>query len=355
MRTQHGHRYTLDGLIEQVMERRDSAVDVITDTRNMNFSEEDGKLRMETAVPGDIIATGVNDHALGQLATVTKIGTRYARLLRDDAPDMLAYNLNERLHRHPQTKMGRFLHDDLRALVSNSYNATQSDLVLLRGVQIGMAVNPDWAMREAVFTDKRLHIKMVLPTVSEEIAVGDEVRLGLTFRNSEVGVSATEISMELFRLVCLNGMVVPDQGLRRVHLGRRNNDSVVTLSSKTIQAGEKAMILELADVTKQLADPDNFRNVVAQMRGAAECKLDDPPAAAFVMSKAAKLSEDEEAQMMRELFEAADNSVWGLANSLTATARDMEDYERKVELETFAGNMTFGTEASWDRYATARA
>lgn len=359
IRTDYGRRYNVEDLITEVSRRREAAVDVVTDVRNMNFvthEEDNGEniMLLHTTVPGDMFVTDVNAHALGQMATSTKVGARYARMLAQEDPHLLAHNFNRRFHMNPKKVTLRNLDETTRALLSDSYKPID-DLIALRGMQAGMAVNGDWRIHEACFTEKRLHVRMVLPTVTEQIKLNDEVSLGIRISNSEVGAGSINVALELMRLVCLNGMVIPMKGLRKIHLGSRRGEDVIRLSDKAMAAGDRATMLEIMDVIKHLADPDNFRDIVQKMTIATEIELDDPPAAAVVMSKAAKLSDDEEAQMMRELFKMHDPTVWGLTNALTATARDMTNYDRKVELEEFAGKTVMAGPKSWGSLVAARA
>ena len=354
IQTNYGKRYNMDELIDEVERRRQTAVDVITDTRNMHFESEDGELILNTQVPSDIITTNINGHALGQLATHTKMGARYARILDDEDPRLLAHNLNERLHSAPKNRMLRNIDDVTGAFLSDTYKR-RDNVILLKGVQAGVKTNKDWQIHEASFTEKKLHVRMVLPTLTEEIKLNDEVALALRMTNSEVGAGAFAIALEMMRLVCLNGMVVPMKGLRKIHLGSKNGDNVVQLSDKALQAGDYALLLEVMDTVEHLADEDTFRDIVKQMAQSTQVELDDPPAATVVMSKTVGLSDIEEALFMKEMFREADPTMWGLTNALTATARDLGDYDRKVELEEFAGSVAMAGHGAWGKYQFAKA
>jgi len=354
IQTNYGKRYNMDELIDEVERRRETAVDIITDTRNMQFEEEDGTLLLNTTIPNDIVTTGVNGYALGQFATHTKVGARYARILDKENPELLAHNLNTRLHFAPKRRMLRNVDEVTGAFLSDTYKR-RDNIILLKGVQAGAKTNKDWQIHEASFTEKKLHVRMVLPTLTAEIKLNDEVALALRMTNSEVGAGAFSIALEMMRLVCLNGMVVPMKGMRKVHLGAKSGDNVIQLSDKAMQAGDYSLLLEVMDTVEHLANEDNFREVVRQMAQSTQVELDDPPAAAVVMSKTVGLSDVEDALFMKEMFKEADPTIWGLTNALTATSRDLEDYDRKVELEEFAGKVAMAGPGGWNKYQQTRA
>ena len=50
----------------------------------------------------------------------------------------------------------------------------------------------------------------MLPKLEFEVRRGDIVQFGLSISNSEIGQGALEVAIYALRLICLNGMTMPD-------------------------------------------------------------------------------------------------------------------------------------------------
>ena len=70
----------------------------------------------------------------------------------------------------------------------------------------------------------------------------------------------------IYRLVCLNGMVVNDAATRRYHVGRENtaNENYELYSDDTIRADDHAFILKMQDTVKAAVDEVRFSQVIAR-------------------------------------------------------------------------------------------
>ena len=81
--------------------------------------------------------------------------------------------------------------------------------------------------------------------------------------------------------------------------------------------------------------------------------IDNPIAATQLLTKNVGLTESEQEAVQNNLITAGDASIWGLANALTATARNL-DMERKLEMEVAAGRLLEDPK-HWKVYANAQA
>jgi hypothetical protein len=87
-----------------------------------------------------------------------------------------------------------------------------------------------------------------------------------------------------------------------------------------------------------MADTDNFRAMMDTLKDSARANLDNPARATEVFGDLAGLQKVERTMVANNMLKSGDPTVWGLTNALTRTAQDL-DYERKHELETFAGKL----------------
>jgi len=357
IQTNHGARMDFQELLTEVKRRREHSIDVVADARNVQYAVNDEDVLLAEILTGDsdVIVSDVTDHALGQMATHTKMGTRYAKILRDADPELLAHNLNKRTHAIKGKKLYRRLDDTIKAFLSDGYNTKYSDIAMMKGAWLGLKSNDAWQLHEATFTERRLSMRLMMPLVTVDVKVNDPVSLGIGLVNSEVGDGALSAALIMMRLVCLNGMVIPQKGLRKIHIGARSNVGVIQLSQEAHDAAERAVMFEIAETIEHLSNEDNFRAVVASMSETADAELHDPVAATQLLSKMGGLSDEEEKAMLNSFMKESDVTVWGALNAVTDMSRDLANYDRKVQLEEFAGGLAVGGRKAWGKLVEARA
>jgi hypothetical protein len=154
-------------------------------------------------------------------------------------------------------------------------------------------------------------------------------------------------------VICSNLAVVPSYSQRQIHLGRAQDEMLALLSDETIKREDQLIIDKMRDVVSNMADTDNFREMLDTMQDSARATLDDPIAATELLTNTLKLTEKEHHAVQNNLLTSGLPNMWGLTNALTATARDM-DMERKAELEVAAGKIMETTQ-DWRKYTEAKA
>ena len=140
----------------------------------------------------------------------------------------------------------------------------------------------------------------------------------------------------------MNGMVVPDSGVRKYHVGRNLSSGELAyelMSDDTKKQTDKAFWLQVRDVVKSTMEESKFDAVVEAYAKKAEVEVASPAKAVEVTSERFALSADEEKSMLQHLCEGNDYSQWGIANSVTRLAHQSESYDRAVELEEIGGNV----------------
>lgn len=300
----------------------------------------------------------MRDHAHGQLATHLDIPKRYYDRMRQDAPELLANNVNTWFADRPHNarRMVRTMDGQVRALLSDRYQRIEHQeiaavaLPILGGVQ-------DMQIASMEVTERRLYIKAVFPRVQGEVKKGDVVQSGVVISNSEIGSGAVMVQPFMYRLICLNGMIREDERFRAMHLGAqaKPGESVYELlSDEARQADDKAILLKLRDVVAATASPTYFAKAVERFREAAGERIEGNVAKAVeVLAKVGNLSGDETNDVLRHLIEGGDLSRWGLANAVTRAAHDPESYDRATELESLGGQIIDLKPAQWREISMA--
>ena len=361
---------TLTELAAELERQHTSKRDFITDTRNLELvprlksaeSSETGiseslRLKPDTCGTFEFSPTQTIHRQLG---TFLGIPAKYYDRMRQDAPALLAHNVNHWFKTQPAERMVRTLDGKARAFLSNRYRRLDN-FDLLHAVMPVLAELKDDSGKGLEFlscevTETRLYLKCVFPKVETEVKKGDPVQSGIVITNSEIGHGALTVTPLVYRLVCLNGMVVPDYGQRKYHVGRINEGEAMTFelfTDETLEADDKAFWLKTRDIVRAAATPDTFQKIVTVMQRATGEEIFEPIKTVEELANHLSFNQSETDAILKHFMQAGDYSRWGLANAVTRTANDMADYDRASELET-AGwtTLTLGTN-EWQRVARA--
>jgi hypothetical protein len=294
--------------------------------------------------------------ATGQVRSHFKIDAKYFERMRNEAPDLLAHNLNHWATAAPDVKrMVRTVDDHVRAWVSDSYRCLDS--IDLANAALPVLAEKGAEIVSAEVTETRLYLKATLAKLEMRVekskAVGDVLRGGIMLRNSEVGNGALEVAFFVTRLICMNGMV-SDSLFRRAHLGRRKGagleDATEFFSDRTRKLDDEAFFAKVRDVLTGSLSEEYLEEIVAKANGAAEdrivadAKLED---VVEVTTKRLALPEGTRSPIFRNLIEGGDLSRWGLANAVTAVANKTEDYEDATALESAGGKILDLSPSEW--------
>lgn len=342
----------LTDLASELRRQNETKRDLLVDTRRFTL---DAVEKLDAANPWVVTAgidspTGVEDfgvtrHAHQQIGQHVDIPWKLYDRLLGQHPDLLANLANGLLSREPKRRMIRTLDGNVRAFLSDRYRPRDNwDL-------LEQAILPELQrylgtvqFKECSLTDTRMYVKVVFPDIERPITpkVGDVIRGGLIFQNSEVGNGSLGIYPYTDVLLCTNGMVHTDFGQRQVHVGGKiAEESWDLYSDSTLRLDDEAFFAKCRDTVKSVLDERVFEQIVQQMRDLSEIRLGgDPVAQVEDITKRYNLNETEGGSILNALIEGGSTSAWGYVNAITQTARDLDDADRRVELETLAGKLT---------------
>lgn len=175
---------------------------------------------------------------------------------------------------------------------------------------------------------KRLFARAVLPHVSE-VQPGDQLRGGVAIKANQEGVW---LYPYLFRLVCSNGAIfaqtVEERPIADPYL--RVPDAVLETIRKTMQACCDEKAFSTAVATMQEARTATATDLILQL-----------------LPWLTRLSTGRDTNLfppfMDHFLREGDSSRFGMANAVTATARDVQDPDVKWDLEKLGGAVARGT------------
>ena len=298
----------------------------------------------------------LSERALKQMCETYDVPFSYVKTMRNrNEDDLVAKNLNTWLQKPDLLRSNRRLFRCyrqegenpavVRSIHSDRYKIFDN-IDLLEALRPTLKEVSDdlggWQVKSSGLTDQKFYLKIVFPKFEADIdpAVGDIVQSGLVISNSEVGQGAISVTRLLFRLACLNGMVLPDGKARSTHLG------------KSQVAGE----INYQDDTKSAADGRKFYDSVAQMRMLSDSiPAAEPEKALENLSDKFSLSEEETKHARRSLLGNGNFNAWGMVNSITNIANKTGDYDRASEIEVIGGKVAhhLSNEKNWRELAMA--
>lgn len=349
------------GLAEELQRQLATKRDMIADTRRISFTDPIDR-------NGEVVAVdlgsgaegfGVTRHAHTQIADSLKIPQKLYDRLWDKHPDLHRNLVNGLLSREPSKQLIRVLDGNIRAFLSDRYRRRDNWDLLEQAVLPALAAHPGQVtFRHCELTDTRLFVKLSLPEFLKPVTpkVGDAIEGGIIITNSEVGSGALGIYPWTFKLDCLNGMKHIEYGQRRIHVGGRvggsDNEAWELYTDETLALDDAAFFAKCRDSIAAVLNETVFDLIVADMRELAGLTIDAAPDKVVeLLADQHRFTSDEAGSMLNALIDGGDRSGWGYVNAITATARDLDDPERRDELETLAGRLT--SDREWATALTA--
>jgi hypothetical protein len=308
---------------------------------------------------GDAMEFPVGPIAHEQLATHYEIPRRYYDRMLESSPELLVRNVNHWVQKTDEKRFIRTLDGNMRAFLSDKYRPLDNYLIAKAAMPtLGEMANDNslgLQIVSAQITERRLYIQCVTPRITEEVKVGDEVQMGITITNSEVGCGSVRVEPLIWRLACLNGMV-RTHSLKRHHVGKRLGTNDVLdyndfYASETVEADNQAFLLKVRDTVRNAFDVLKFREEVELLQLAAENRIETKKIETAVEKVTKKfvgyLSRSDEDDILRHLIEGGDLTQWGLANAVTSCAHDAKDQDKAYDYERVGGKIIDLSPSEW--------
>ena len=339
---------SLSALAAEIERQRDSKHDFIASTAALTMHDMEGTHTLAV----DDEDFGIQQTAHNQIAARLGIPTRYYDRMKVEAPSLLTTNVNEWFRRNPERRMIRTLDGSARAFLSDRYQRIDNSEIAEIALPV-LAKIPEVQIVSSQITESRMYIQAVTPRQTREVALNDSVQAGVIVSNSEIGLGSVSVLPIIWRLRCLNGMILADQSFKAYHVGRRIEDSEALWADDTRQADDRAVLLKVRDMIAKAVDDVNFRENVQRMQGLAVNRIEgDPRKVVEVLAKKINATDSEQGGILRSLIEGGDLSAWGVLNAVTAQAHTA-DYDRAVEFEAAGGQLLNLPSTEWSRLLQA--
>jgi hypothetical protein len=250
-------------------------------------------------------------------------------------------------------RLVRTLDGTARAFLSHNFNPDIDNYDVIRVAAKAMeqaGLKPDNVVSSEV-TERKLYLKVVSPRLQAVVQPGNirdrhgylkepqVVQAGFILTNSETGLGALSVQQVVVKLMCTNLWIL-ESTYRQRHVGKalEADEDGGIYRSDTRMADAKARLLKIRDHVESALDETKFMALVVSMQDTAEAKLSGS-VEKIVETTARKfgLQQSEKDEVFKNLIEGADLSLWGLSNAITATAQNVDSYDRATELEAIGG------------------
>ena len=356
---------TIAALAQELTDRKKEKHDFLADTRKLTAFSDSNRIKIsglpmpetqmqigprydvDIACERALSAPALSQHALRQVGSRLNIPAKYVDRMAEDAPDLLATNINHWFEHEPETRLVRTNNQGVRAFLSNRYRIIDNEEIAEAVLPI-LAEIPDLKIESCEVTDTKMYIKAVDPRIQGDV-VGQIVQGGVCISNSEIGMGSVSVKPMAFELRCLNGWIT-DKGLSKYHIGRQSSYEERVreiISDETMEADDRALMLKLRDVLKASLDQVQFDKTLNKMRDAHDVDIGDPVKAIEVIEKKGWLSKDEGKSVLKHLIEGGDLSVLGLGQAVTRASQDHTSYDRATDMEKLGGDILELPKTAW--------
>lgn len=346
---------SLTALAEELERQKETKKDYVADTTLVSMQPSWEKPRTPQMVIRNVGTFGIKDTAHEQLASKLRIPKAYYDRMREQAPELLAQNVNQWLHEEPEKRMLRTLDGDIRAFLSNRYRPL--DHYDLMEAVLPQIAQSECNVESCELTERRLYVKAISEKISGEVAVGDVVQAGIVVSNSEVGLGSVKVEPLLFRLQCLNGMIIADSSLKKYHLGRgfgEGEDAAEFYRDATREADDRAFFMKVRDVVEGTLSGARFHLLLNRLKDATHMEIEGSiEGAVEEVSKRYSFTENEKEGVLKHLIKGGDLTQYGMLNAISRASQDVDDYDRGTELERNSGEVLLLPSHEWEEIVTA--
>lgn len=328
-------------------------VDYLANTRVLEMTDTT-QLAINNDTPQELAIT---EHAHTQIAARLEIPNKYYNRMRNEAPSLLAANVNKWFHSKPERRMVRTLDGNVRAFLSDRYRRLDNFDLASAALPILAEMGEGIEIVSSELTGSRMYIKAINRRLELEVKKGDVVQAGVCLTNSEVGLGSLKVEPLVYRLICTNGMIAQDYATKKYHVGRVADDGEAyeLYSDETLKADDKAFYLKVQDTVRAAVDVAKFGQIVNRMQAATEQKIEGSPVAAVeVLSEKFGYDNEEKSGILTHLIQGGDLSAYGLLNAITRTSQDLTDYDRATEFERDGSKILSLPATTWKAIALAK-
>ena len=346
---------TLQEVAAELARQQECKRDFVVDTRAIEVSDDASRLLLHHEDNGALDEHfGMTGLFHRQIGSALGIPSKYYDKMQAEYPSLLAENINGWLSVRDSRQTIRTLDGSARAFLSDRYRRIDN-------AQIASATLPILAEMDGVqiesceVTENRMYLKAVNKRLEAEVVPGDVVQAGIMISNSEVGLGSVSVMPLVYRLVCLNGMVVNDLSQKKYHIGREQESTWELFSDEAIAADDQAFMLKLRDIVRSATEEARFNTIVDRLRETTGVPITGSvPKVIELTGERFGFNCAEQDGVLQHLIAGGDLSLYGLSNAVTRASQDAETYDRATMLESAGWQIATMPRDTWNAINAGR-
>jgi hypothetical protein len=376
---------TLGDLAEMLQRQHDLKLDAVVPATAIH--SDSAMLSVKgLSVLDDAVTLRPTEICDGHIADRLGIPAQYLRKLRFVRPDLYDANVNGWIHgtdSSPSETLPLYSGPDdrsfllrtfsdpdggegiARALLSNSFGIVDNLDVLMACLKGVKESGVDVHVVRCELSERRMNVRFAAPSISKLAPTllkdyrspisedrwlqyaerhhidNPDPTVPLTFAgfdlgNSETGGGAFTIKPVLTVLQCLNGMVLPFDQLRKVHLGAKMDQGIIRWSVDTQRKNMELVSAQAIDAVRTYLDVDYVAHALSKLEEKSGAKVADVVKTIEFVSKQLKFTEDEQAGILDHFIRGGAITAGGVLQAVTSYAQEVDDPDEALNLEESA-------------------
>ena len=312
----------IQDLIEELERQKPLKWDQKTDSSHLGMVLSENQAKLQINGRNSFFAITKSCHA--QIAERLDIPTKYYSRMENEAPALLAENVNTWLKAGPREFFVRGLGESVRALLSGKYRVIDHLDALYCSLNELQA--HDTEVEDCFLSETEMNLKIKSNHLKDFVRHKDDLIIGgLLLVNSETGHRALRVEPRTFRVQCSNGMVIEELMTRQIHLGNGDNGF------------DEEIYLSIRRSIRELFG--RFGEIVLALRETTEIKVRNPQKVINNLVEHYRLSEDQKGNILMAFGAEPEADQYGIANAVTRAAQREETWEKSLELERVGGKL----------------
>ena len=259
-----------------------------------------------------------------QIAERLDIPIKYYSRMENEAPALLAENVNTWLKAGPRDFFVRGLGESVRALLSGKYRVIDHLDALYCSLNELQA--HDTEVEDCFLSETEMNLKIKSNHLKDFVRHKDDLIIGgLLLVNSETGHRALRVEPRTFRVQCSNGMVIEEFMTRQIHLGSGDNGF------------DEEVYLSIRRAIRELFN--RLGEIVLALRESTEIKINNPQKVINNVVEHYRLSEEQKDNIFMAFGAEPEADQYGIANAVTRAAHNEANWEKTLELERIGGKL----------------
>lgn len=280
----------------------------------------------------------------------------YYKRMMEETPQLLSQNVNTWLDLRDQKGVMLRTFENLngkniaRAILSDRYNILDNYDVLFAALEAIKLAGVNVEIVEATVTDKRMYLCVTAPQIEvdgkafldkylkeKESETGNGIITGFILTNSEVGQGSFEIRPRALVLKCKNGLIVPDDKFRRVHLGAKLDEGAIQWSEATKQKNYELVISQTRDAINTFLSKDYLNGALVKVAAAHGIQLKHPMDTVQHVCRELMINEEHRQTILDHFLRSGDHTAGGVYQALTFGAQGMGADDRfSIEAKAYS-------------------